>query len=65
MNKFEKVRIALQEKTRETDNFITLTKNVDARHEGKYAIKNIATNSVGAISYKTLDEVIKEFELTI
>ena len=65
MNKFEKVKRALEEKTRYTSNFITVTKNIDSRHTGKYAIQNIVTNSIGNISYKTLDDIIKEFDLQI
>ena len=65
MTKYEKVCKALMDKTKDTVNFITLTTNVDARHTGKYAIKNVATNNVGSTSYKTLDEVIKEYDLTI
>lgn len=65
MNKFEKVKKALEEATKESNNFITITKNVDARHSGKYAIKNVVTNNVSNISYKTLDQVIKEYQLNI
>lgn len=65
MSKFEKVKTALEEKTKDTNNYITLTKNVDARHTGKYTTMNVVTRNVNAISYKTLDDVIKEFELNI
>ena len=65
MTKYDKVCQALMNKTKDTVNFITLTTNVDARHTGKYAIKNVITNNVGDISYKTLDEVIKEYDLKI
>ena len=65
MTKYEKVCRALMNKTKDTVNFITLTTNIDARHTGKYAIKNVLTNSVSGISYKTLDEVIKEYDLII
>lgn len=65
MSKFDLVKTALENKTRETGNFITVTRNVDARHTGKYAIKNVVTNNVSSISYKTLDEIIKEFDLNI
>lgn len=65
MSKFEKVQKALEVKTENTENYVTITKNVDARHSGKYALKNIITNSVGSISYKTLNDIIKEFELSI
>ena len=65
MSKFDKVKKALDEKTRYTNNFITLTTNVDCRHRGKYAIKNVITNNVLDISFKTLNDVIKEYELNI
>ena len=65
MTKYEKVCKALMNKTKDTVNFITLTTNVDARHTGKYAIKNVVTNNVSGTSYKTLDEVIKEYDLKI
>lgn len=45
MTKFEKVKKALEEKTRESGNFITLTTNVDARHNGKYTTRNVITNN--------------------
>lgn len=65
MSKFENVKKALEDKTRNTDNFITITKNVDARHSGKYAIQNVVTRNTLGISFKTLDEVIKEYDLTV
>ena len=65
MKKFEKVNKALIEKTRDTDNWMRVTKNVDARHKGKYALQNIVTNSISSHSYKTLDEIIKEYDLNI
>ena len=65
MTKFEKVKLALENKTRNTNNFITLTKNIDARHKGKYVIQNVVTRNIDNVSYKTLDEVINEFELKI
>lgn len=65
MTKFEKVKKALEDLTYETSDYITITQNVDARHTGKYAIKNLVTNSVGSVSYKTLDEIINKFELKI
>lgn len=65
MSKFELVKKALEDQTRNTSNFITLTKNVDASHSGKYTTKNVITNNTSRISYNTLDEVIKEFELNI
>lgn len=65
MTKFEKVKKALEEVTMNTGNHLTITKNVDARHSGVYAIKNVRTNNVGNISYKTLNEIVKEYELKI
>ena len=65
MKKFDKVKKALEEKTRYSDNFITLTTNFDCRHRGKYAIKNVITNNVLNISFKTLNDVIKEYNLNI
>ena len=65
MTKFEKVKTALMEKTRNTDNWVRVTKNVDARHKGKYALQNIVTNNISAYSYKTLKEIIKEYNLNI
>lgn len=65
MTKFEKVSEALTEKTRGTENWITLTKNVDGRHTEKYTTRNLITNQTGSISFKNLDEVIKHFELEI
>lgn len=66
MTKFEKVNKALDEKTRNSGDFITLTTNLDARHKGcKYAIQNVVTNNVSWKCYKTLNEVIKEFNLSI
>ena len=65
MTRYEKVCNALMNKTKDTGNFITLTKNIDARHTGKYAIKNVTNNNVISISYKNLDEVITEYDLKI
>ena len=65
MKKFEKVKKALEEQTCDTNNFITLTNKVDSRHSGKYAIQNVITKSTKGISYKTLEEVIKEYNLII
>ena len=65
MTKFEKVKTALMEKTRNTDNWVRVTKNVDARHKGKYTLQNIVTNNISAYSYKTLEEIIKEYNLNI
>jgi hypothetical protein len=65
MRKFERVNKALMEKTRETDNWVKVTRNVNASHKGKYALQNVVTNHIGSHSYKTLDEIIEEFELNI
>lgn len=65
MSKFEKVKIALEGKTKNSSDFLTVTKNTDARHTGKYVLKNVLTNNVKGKSYKTLNEIIKEFKLII
>lgn len=65
MTKLEKVQNALIDKTRNTGNWITITTNVDVRHNGKYAIRNIVTNHIQEVSYKTLDEIIREYKLEI
>ena len=65
MSKFEKVNSELIEKTRNSENWVKLTRNVDGRHKGKYALENIITHNISRNSYKTLDEVIKEFDLDI
>lgn len=64
-NKFKKVNEALMNKTRDTVDYVRLTKNTNCRHKGKYAIQNVATNNTSGISFKTLDEVIKEYDLKI
>jgi len=64
MTKFEKTKKALEDKTRNTWNYITITKNTDARHRGnKYAIKNVVTNITYKESYKTLNDIIKAYNL--
>lgn len=66
MTKFEKVKKALQEKTRDSANFITITTNLDCRHKGKkYAIRNVVTSKIQAEAYKTLDEIIEAYDLDI
>jgi hypothetical protein len=66
MKKFEKVKKALQDKTRNTADYITITKNIDCRHKGKkYAIKNVVTNNIYFESYKTLNEIIEKYKLNI
>lgn len=64
-NKFKKVNEALMNKTRDTGDYVRLTKNTDCRHKGKYTIQNVVTNNTYGISFKTLDEVIKEYDLKI
>lgn len=63
--KFENVKKALEEQTKGSANWLTLTKNVDGRHSGKYALQNMITKNISGISFKTLDEVIKEFNLNL
>lgn len=65
MTKFEKVNKALIEKTRNTDNWVRVTKNVYACHKGKYALQNVVTYSISLHSYKTLNEIIQEYDLDI
>ena len=65
MMKFEKVKKALEEKTYNTNDWLTITKNRDCRHKYKYCIQNVVTKSLKAESYKTLNDIIKEFELEI
>lgn len=63
MRRFEEVKKALEDKTRDTLDFVTLTKNVDARHSGKYAIRDALGTGLKPISYKTLEEVVKAYDL--
>lgn len=65
MTKFEKVANALMEKTKDTNDWITVTTRQDARHSGKYVIENVVTRYLTAHSFKTLNEIIKEYELNI
>lgn len=64
MTKFEKVRESLMKKTQNTDNWITVTTEKDARHY-KYAIKNVMTNNLTFESYRTLQEIIEKYNLDI
>ena len=64
-NKFNEVKIALEEKTKDSGNWLTITKSVDCRHSGKYALQNIVTRNVLPYSYDTLDEIIKEYGLNV
>lgn len=64
-SKFDKVREALENKTRDTKNYITLIKNEDAKNKGKYSIQNVATKEVGDKGYNLLDEVIVEYRLDV
>ena len=65
MTKFEKVRESLMEKTKNTGNWITVTQRRDARHKYKYVIVNVVTNNLTPYSYKTLKEIIEEYNLNI
>lgn len=63
--KFEKVKEALENKTRASNYWVTLTKNVDGRHTGKYCLENMVNHGKSLICYKTLDEVIEDYDLKI
>ena len=65
MMKFEKVKKALEEKTYNTNDWLTVVKGGDCRHKYKYCIQNVVTKSLKAESYKTLKDIRKEFELKI
>ena len=65
MMKFEKVKKALEEKTYNTNDWLTVGKGGDCRHKYKYCIQNVVTKSLKAESYKTLKDIRKEFELKI
>lgn len=65
MTKFEKVNKALMEATKDTSNYLRITKNVFANQKGKYALQNVVTNNILLQSYNTLDEIIEEFNLDI
>ena len=65
MSKFEKVKQALERETRDSNNYLTLSKNVDARHSGVYVTRNVITQSVGPLSFKTLNEVVAYYNLDI
>lgn len=65
MKKFDLVKKAIEENTKDTNNFVTLTTETDARHSGKYTLKNVVTGNIGAKSFKTLNEVIAEYNLAI
>ena len=65
MSKFEKVKKALEEKTYNTNDWLTVVKGGDCRHQYKYCIKNVVTNNLKSKSYKTLNDIVKEFELEI
>lgn len=64
-SKFDKVKEALENKTRDTKNYITLIKNEDAKNKGKYSIQNVATKEVGDKGYNVLDDVIVEYRLDV
>lgn len=65
MTKFEKVNKELMEATKDTSNYLRITKNVFANQKGKYALQNVVTNNILLQSYNTLDEIIEEFNLDI
>ena len=65
MKKFDKVKKALEDKTRNTNNFVTLSINNNASHKYKYITRNVVTNNISKKSYKTLNDIIKEYELNI
>ena len=53
--KFAEVKKLVEDKTYNT---VTVSKKVDARHKGKYVLKNIVTHNVSSVSFKTLQEVL-------
>jgi len=53
----------INEMTKNTSDFTTITITADGRHTEKYVIKNVVTNNEKGISYKTLDEIIQHFKL--
>lgn len=63
--KFDKVKKALELSTMDSGNWLTITRNVDCRHSGKYALQNVVTRNVLFFSYNTLDEIIREFNLEV
>lgn len=63
--KFNDVNNALIEKTRGTSNWVRLSKNVDCRHKGNYVLENVITKNKSSFSYKTLSEVVEEFNLEV
>jgi hypothetical protein len=66
MTKFEKVKKAIEEKTIDSANYITITTELDCRHKGrKYAIRNVVTSKIQTECYKTLDEIIQAYDLDI
>lgn len=66
MTKFEKVKRALENKTCNSGNYISVTQTRrDGRHRYKYVIYNVVTQNLGRYSYRTLDEIIEEYNLTI
>jgi|GEM_PF-3520698 hypothetical protein len=66
MTKFEKVKRALENKTRNGGSYISVTQTRrDGRHRYKYVIYNVVTQNLSRYSYRTLDEIIEEYNLTI
>ncbi|MCI5702396.1 MAG: hypothetical protein MR265_00155 [Erysipelotrichaceae bacterium] len=49
--RFKKVKKALEEKTYNTNDYITVVKGGDCRHKYKYCIQNLVTKSLKAIKH--------------
>lgn len=67
MKKFEKVKEALEEKTYNTYNFITLKRGVRDTRDNKsikFHTVNVITNNTQT-PFMTLNDVIKSYELNI
>ena len=65
MLKFENVKKALELKTQDTFNYLTLSKSVDCRHKGKYVVKNVVTDDITSYSFYTLQEVVDFYNLDL
>ena len=61
--RIDKVRQELENKTYGSDNFITVSVNKDARHKGKYVIRNLVTSNILGISFNTLEEIVNYYGL--
>lgn len=66
MNKYKRVKRAIEEKTRNTNNFLTLSTNVDSRFKSdiNYVLVNVHTNNVYN-GYKNLQSIVDSFDLDI